>query len=34
MKKEENDFYENLDGNDFSANNSSPFDKYIDKFEK
>ena len=33
-EKEENDFYENLDDSASSDKDSSPFDKYIDKFEK
>ncbi len=33
-EKEENDFYENLNDSATNDKNSSPFDKYIDKFEK
>ena len=33
-EKEENDFYESLDDSATNDKNSSPFDKYIDKFEK
>ena len=33
-EKEENDFYKNLDDSASNDKDSSPFDKYIDKFEK
>ena len=33
-EKEENDFYESLNDSATNDKNSSPFDKYIDKFEK
>ena len=33
-KKEETDFYENLDDSASIDKDSGPFDKYIDKFEK